>query len=276
MTDAQARAYKGNPIDNLAPLAKAKIPIFIVCGDMHDWVVPIEANSLLLESRYKKLGGEVYVIRKPKAGHRPHSLPDPTPIVNFVLKHTTGGKIPEGKLKAEADRKALIAAQNINTIPFNAKPDKITVLRSFESPQDIADHYGARIQGFVYPPKSGEYVFAIASDDDSKLFLSTDDNRKNKKLIASVPEWTEVRNFKKFPTQMSKPVRLEGGKKYYIAAVHKENTGGDNVSVGWVVPGASEVVIIRGAYLSPYPMGRKGKILHEVWLNQETWPQRKR
>ena len=69
------------------PLAKAKIPIFVVCGDMHDWVVPIEANSLLLESRYKEMGGEVQVIRKPKAGHRPHSLPDPTPIVEFVVKH---------------------------------------------------------------------------------------------------------------------------------------------------------------------------------------------
>lgn len=92
MTDAQARAYKGNPIDNLEPLAKAKIPIFCVCGDMHDWVVPIEANTLLLEKRYKELGGEVQVIREPKAGHRPHSLPDPTPIVDFVVKHTTGLK----------------------------------------------------------------------------------------------------------------------------------------------------------------------------------------
>ena len=92
MTDAQARAYKGNPIDNLEPLAKAKIPIFCVCGDMNDWIVPIEGNTLLLETRYKALGGQVQVIRKPKAGHRPHSLPDPAPIVEFVVKHAVGGK----------------------------------------------------------------------------------------------------------------------------------------------------------------------------------------
>lgn len=93
MTDEQARAYKGNPIDkneNLAPLVKAKVPILCVCGDMHDWVVPIEGNTLALEKRYKELGGVITVIRKPGAGHRPHSLPDPTPIVNFVLKYTTG------------------------------------------------------------------------------------------------------------------------------------------------------------------------------------------
>jgi len=54
--------------------------------------VPIEGNTLELEKRYKALGGDVTVIRKPKAGHRPHSLPDPKPIVDFVVKHTTGLK----------------------------------------------------------------------------------------------------------------------------------------------------------------------------------------
>ena len=94
MTDAEARAYKGNPIDkneNLAPLVKAKVPILCVCGDVQDWVVPIEGNTMALEKHYKELGGVITVIKKPGAGHRPHSLPDPTPIVNFVLKYTTGG-----------------------------------------------------------------------------------------------------------------------------------------------------------------------------------------
>ena len=96
MTDEEARAYKLNPIDNLAPLAKAKIPILSVIGDVNDWIVPIEENALLVETRYKELGGEIEVIKKPKAGHRPHSLQDPTPIVEFVLKHTT-----EEELKAD-------------------------------------------------------------------------------------------------------------------------------------------------------------------------------
>ncbi|MCE9547471.1 MAG: hypothetical protein K8T25_18520, partial [Planctomycetia bacterium] len=85
MTDPEARAYKLNPVDNLAPLVKAKIPILSVIGDVNDWIVPIEENTLLVEKRYKELGGEIQVIKKPKAGHRPHSLPDPTPIVEFVL-----------------------------------------------------------------------------------------------------------------------------------------------------------------------------------------------
>lgn len=87
MNDEQARAYALNPVDNLEPLATANIPILCVIGDMHDWIVPIEENALKVEERYKKLGGEIEVIRKPKGGHRPHSLPDPTPIVDFVVRH---------------------------------------------------------------------------------------------------------------------------------------------------------------------------------------------
>ena len=278
MTDEQARAYKGNPIDNLESLAKSKIPIFCVCGDMHDWVVPIEANALLLETRYKELGGVVEVVRKPKAGHRPHSLSDPTPIVNFILKYTTGGKMAEGKWKAEADRKVLATQQTIDTIPLDSKPDQQSVLSSFTFLADIGDHYGARAQGFVYPPTSGEYIFAIASDDSAKLFLSTDVDPKNKALIASVPEWTEATNFDKFPTQKSSPVRLEAGKKYYIEAIQKEDTGAANLSVGWIATGdktAVEVIeVIEGTHLSPYPAGEKGTIIYEIWLNPGSWPER--
>jgi len=87
MSNKEARAYKFNPVDNLQPLADADIPILCVIGDRHDWIVPIEENALLVEKRYKKLGGEIKVIRKPKCGHRPHSLKDPKPIVDFVVKH---------------------------------------------------------------------------------------------------------------------------------------------------------------------------------------------
>jgi pimeloyl-ACP methyl ester carboxylesterase len=85
-TEEQALAYKLNPVDNLVPLAKAKIAILSVCGET-DKTVPIDENTRLVESRYKELGGEIVVIAKPNCDHHPHSLKDPTPIVDFVLKH---------------------------------------------------------------------------------------------------------------------------------------------------------------------------------------------
>ena len=42
-----------------------------------------------VELRYKALGGEIVVIAKPGCDHHPHSLKDPAPIVDFILKHTS-------------------------------------------------------------------------------------------------------------------------------------------------------------------------------------------
>lgn len=86
LDDAQARAYPLNPVDNLKPLADAKIPILSICGDA-DEVVPMPENTLLVKERYEKLGGEIKVITKPGIGHHPHSLVDPRPIVEFVRGH---------------------------------------------------------------------------------------------------------------------------------------------------------------------------------------------
>jgi sialidase-1 len=89
LTEEQALAYRLNPVDNLAPLATAKIPLLHVCGEI-DTVVPIEENSRLVKTRYRKLGGEIVVISKPFCEHHPHSLKEPAPIVDFILRHTPG------------------------------------------------------------------------------------------------------------------------------------------------------------------------------------------
>lgn len=87
LTEEQALAYKGNPIDNLAPLAAAGIPLLHVVGDA-DEAVPVVENTAIVEQRYRQLGGAIEVIHKPACGHHPHSLEDVTPIVDFILRHT--------------------------------------------------------------------------------------------------------------------------------------------------------------------------------------------
>jgi pimeloyl-ACP methyl ester carboxylesterase/lysophospholipase L1-like esterase len=84
LTEQQALAYDKNPVDNLAPLAKAHIPILAIIGDA-DEVVPVSENINLVETRYQALGGKIRVIRKPGGKHHPHSLPDPAPIVDFAV-----------------------------------------------------------------------------------------------------------------------------------------------------------------------------------------------
>lgn len=84
--EAEALAYKGNPVDNLEPLAKNKVPLLHVFGDADD-VVPWDENTGLIETRYKALGGSITLIRKPGVGHHPHGLDDSTPIIEFIEKN---------------------------------------------------------------------------------------------------------------------------------------------------------------------------------------------
>jgi len=83
--EAAALAWKGGPVDTLAPLAKAGIPLIYVVGDA-DTVVPAAENALLIEQRYKALGGVVQVIHKPGVDHHPHGMDDPAPVVKFIIE----------------------------------------------------------------------------------------------------------------------------------------------------------------------------------------------
>jgi pimeloyl-ACP methyl ester carboxylesterase len=63
-----AKLNDHNPIDRLAPLAKARVPIFAIHGDV-DTVVPLEANSGELRRRYEALGGKMQLVVPPGQGH---------------------------------------------------------------------------------------------------------------------------------------------------------------------------------------------------------------
>lgn len=70
MTEAELREKlkDHNPIDRLAPLAKAKVPLYHIHGD-NDTVVPLQDNSALLAKRYQALGGPVTIEIIKGGGH---------------------------------------------------------------------------------------------------------------------------------------------------------------------------------------------------------------
>jgi pimeloyl-ACP methyl ester carboxylesterase len=86
LTEETAKEFKGNPLDKIEPIAAAKIPILAICGDS-DKVVPYTENTGILAERYKKASGNISVILKPGGDHHPHSLKDPQPIVDFLMKY---------------------------------------------------------------------------------------------------------------------------------------------------------------------------------------------
>lgn len=104
-----------------------------------------------------------------------------------------------------------------------------------------ASDFGQRMFGFIHPESSGDYQFAITSDDTSELWLSTDSNPKRSRLIAAVYSatgvaWTTPHNYKKYPIQISRNIPLKGSRRYYVEVLHKQGKGQSHVQVLWKRP----------------------------------------
>jgi hypothetical protein len=124
-----------------------------------------------------------------------------------------------------------------NSPAYPNSPSETTVLTDFfEAPTDVLENYGQRLRGTFVAPVTGNYTFWVSSDDNGALFLSTDSNPLNSRLIAWVPEWSGSREWTKFAEQQSAPIRLVAGSRYYIEALQKEGGGGDNLAVRWLRP----------------------------------------
>lgn len=89
-TQEEALAFKENPIDVLAPIAEAKIPLLHIVS-LSDRVVPPKENTFVLAERYRKLGGEIEIMEvaegteKSNGHHFTH--PDPQRAADFIERH---------------------------------------------------------------------------------------------------------------------------------------------------------------------------------------------
>lgn len=85
--ELSAHLAEHNPIDRLAPLAKAGVPLFAIHGDS-DKVVPLEANSGEVRKRYEALGGKMQLIVPRGQGHNMwDGFFQSQALVEFVLTH---------------------------------------------------------------------------------------------------------------------------------------------------------------------------------------------
>ncbi len=135
---------------------------------------------------------------------------------------------------------------------YPSNPSGISYLTQyFEAPSNWNNSYGARIRGFIHPPVTGNYKFYIASDDQSELWLSTNDKPANKVKIAWVSGYTDSRQWDKYPEQQSAAIYLEAGRRYYIEGLHKDGSQNDNFAVGWQMPGSTYERPIPVTRLSP-------------------------
>lgn len=85
--ELESELAKHNPVDRLAPLANAQIPMFAIHGDV-DTIVPLEKNSGLLHERYRALDGKMQLIVPPGQGHNMwEGFFQSKELVDFVKRH---------------------------------------------------------------------------------------------------------------------------------------------------------------------------------------------
>jgi hypothetical protein len=146
-----------------------------------------------------------------------------------------------------------IPGTSISSIPVNSQPpSNRQTLTSLSTQNYYANDYGSRIRGYLCIPTSGVYWFWISGDDNSELWLSTDDNPANKTRIAYAATATKVNEWTKYASQQSAGVTLVQGRRYYIEVLHKEANGADHVEVGWQLPSGTMERPIPGNHLIPF------------------------
>ena len=112
------------------------------------------------------------------------------------------------------------------------------------------NNYGTRMRGYILAPTTGTYVFTAVSDDESIVYLSPNADPRYKQQICSVPGFTNLGEFTKYPQQTSAGITLQAGVYYYVEMLHKEGSGGDHLALYWQTPTNSTRTIIPGSVLS--------------------------
>jgi hypothetical protein len=120
----------------------------------------------------------------------------------------------------------------------------------------LGDNYGDSLSGWITPTVSTNYLFFLASDDHSRLLLSTDANPASASEIASLEGARGDFVEPGADTSVSAPIALTAGVSYFIRTLHIEGGGGDYVKVAWRMEGdtnaAATLRPISGTYLSAY------------------------
>ena len=177
--------------------------------------------------------------------------------VALAIAGSAGAQVGKGKILFEYwDSVSGTAVSNLTSnANYPNKPTSAEWRDNFKSVDSRADNYGIRARAYLTPPADGDYTFWVASDDNSELWLSTDDNPANAVLIAKVTNYTGSNEWNNATqlTQKSAVIPLKAGKKYFIQGLQKEGTGGDNFSVGWAGPViGTATAVISGQYCTAF------------------------
>ncbi|MFN0067579.1 MAG: LamG-like jellyroll fold domain-containing protein, partial [Limisphaerales bacterium] len=125
--------------------------------------------------------------------------------------------------------------------------------------------YGQRLRGWLLPPETGAYTFAIASANEAWLWLSTDDSAANLRTLAISPaSGVSFRRFDFNPAQQTATVGLTAGQRYYFEVRHQADSGANgsaHLSVRWTLPSGLVETPIPAQRVQPLGTPRPGDTL---------------
>lgn len=128
----------------------------------------------------------------------------------------------------------------------------ITLAAQAQLAGGFGNNYAQRFSGYFIPPATDYYVFLVASDDDCDVYLSTDSDPANKRIVAQEGDWSGNLNWHtpggggssvtQKRSDLWSPdggvtyphaggIALTGGERYYFEAVMRQGGGGDNWAV---------------------------------------------
>jgi len=137
-------------------------------------------------------------------------------------------------------------------------PTKSYWAKKMDRPDGGEDNWGGRMRGYIIPTETGDYTFWTASDDDSEVWLSANEDPANAKMICNVEGWMNYQDWTYTSgapgtTYKSAAIKLEAGKRYYVDVFFADGTGGGFDTVAWGGPGiGAGPVVVDGKYLAAF------------------------
>jgi len=150
-------------------------------------------------------------------------------------------------------------------MPFTPAPDIDDILDEAYW-GDRADQYYGHMWGWVTIPESGNYTWYIHGDNYCVLYVSTDENWENVEEVCWVDGWSNTEEWENpangGDNTVSDPMEYAAGQQLAVWATMVEGSGGDNLGIGWKLPGSSTIEYITDyvSILAPQPTTAKNPI----------------
>ena len=163
----------------------------------------------------------------------------PAQMTRQVWNETTGESL-QALIDFHADK--------LPGMTLNPAPDIEEVLDESFWENSGADNFTSNLWGWVTIPQDGIYTWYLHADDHSILYVSTDSSMDNLQEVASVDGWVNTGDWNggdANPTE--EPFAYTAGQKLAVYAIQRDGVGGDNLGIGWIMPGSSTI-----DYISDY------------------------